>query len=276
LRLNGRVALITGGNSGIGLATAKLFIDEGAKVAITGRNQKTLDAAALELGPDVLVIRADVSDLATTEEVIAATVARFGKLDVVFANAGIGTRTPVGTTSVESFEEVFRVNVTSAFFLVQAALPYLSEGASVIFNGSVQSTNGRPGGSAYAASKAALRSMARVLASELSPRGIRVNIVTPGSADTPIWNLLASTPEDRSALFDQVKRSIPLGRIAKAKEIANVVLFLASSESSFVQATEIVVDGGATGAPLGAPIYRDALRWSADSVEDAEEVVLKI
>jgi NAD(P)-dependent dehydrogenase (short-subunit alcohol dehydrogenase family) len=259
LRLEGKVALITGGNSGIGLATAKRFVAEGAKVAITGRNRRTLGAAASELGPEVLVIRADVSDLAEMEEAIAATVAKFGKLDVVFANAGIGSRTPVGSTSVETFEEVFRVNVTSAFFLVQAALPHLNEGASVIFNGSVQSTNGRPGGSAYAASKAALRSMARVLASELSPRGIRVNVVTPGSADTPIWNNLASTPERRSALFDEVKRSIPLGRMGKAKEVANVVLFLASSESSFVQATEIVVDGGATGAPLGAPIYREVV-----------------
>jgi NAD(P)-dependent dehydrogenase (short-subunit alcohol dehydrogenase family) len=259
LRLDGKVALITGGNSGIGLATAKLFVAEGAKVAITGRNRRTLDAASTELGPDVLVVRADVSDLTAMEGAIAATVERFGKLDVVFANAGIGHRTPVGSTSVKTFEEVFRVNVTSAFFLVQASLPHLSEGASVIFNGSVQSTNGRPGGSAYAASKAALRSMARVLASELSPRGIRVNVVTPGSADTPIWNVLASTPEGRSALFDEVKRSIPLGRMAKAREIANVVLFLASNESSFVQATEIVVDGGATGAPLGAPIYREVV-----------------
>lgn len=255
MRLKDKVALITGGNSGIGLATARLFVAEGAKVVITGRNQETLDVAAKELGPDVLAIKADVSDFPAMERAVAAAVERFGKLDVLFANAGIGPPTPVETGSIETFEEILRVNVTSIFFLVQAAAPHLNEGASVIFNGSISSVNGRPGFSAYAASKAALRAMARAMASELSSRGIRVNVVVPGSIRTSILANAASTPEGREVFTRRLKSTIPLGRIGDAEEVARVVLFLASEESSFVQATEIVVDGGTMGAPLGAEIY---------------------
>jgi NAD(P)-dependent dehydrogenase (short-subunit alcohol dehydrogenase family) len=258
MRLNGKVALITGGNSGIGLATAKRFIEEGANVAITGRNKKTLDAAALALGPQALVMKADVTDLVAMDKSIAATVQRFGNLDIVFANAGIGHHTPVGGTSFESFNEILSVNVTSTFFIVQACLPYLNNGASVIFNSSVQSVNGRPGFSAYAASKAAVRALARVMASELSPRGIRFNVVTPGGVDTPILKNAATSPEEESTLYKRFGRGIPLGRVGDPIEVANAVVFLASDESSFVQASEIMVDGGATGAPLGAPIYRQA------------------
>jgi NAD(P)-dependent dehydrogenase (short-subunit alcohol dehydrogenase family) len=257
MRLRGKVALITGGNSGIGLATAKLFVAEGAKVAITGRNQETLDAAGLELGSEALVMKTDVTDLAGMEKSIAATVERFGNLDVVFANAGVGHFTPVGSTSLECFEEILRVNVTSTFFIVQACLPFLNKGASVIFNSSVQNVNGRPGLSAYAASKAAVRTMARVMASELSPRGIRVNVVSPGSVATPILDVAASHAGEKSTFYKVLKRAIPLGRVGDPVEVANAVLFLASDESSFIQASEIVVDGGATGAPLGAPIYRE-------------------
>jgi NAD(P)-dependent dehydrogenase (short-subunit alcohol dehydrogenase family) len=264
VRLEGKVALITGGNSGIGLATARLFIAEGAKVGITGRNQRTLEEAARELGPDALVVKADVADLPAMQGAIEATVKKFGSLDIVFANAGMSSPTPVGGTSIESFEEILRVNVTSTFFIVQATLPYLNRGASIIFNSSVQNVNGRPGLSAYAASKAALRTMARVMASELSPRGIRINVVSPGSVDTPILSAAASataaastTTSDRKTLYKGMERSIPLGRVGDPEEVAHAVLFLASSESSFIQASEIVVDGGATGAPLGAPIYRE-------------------
>jgi NAD(P)-dependent dehydrogenase (short-subunit alcohol dehydrogenase family) len=255
MRLKGKVALITGGNSGIGLAAAKLFVAEGAMVAITGRNQKTLDAAALELGSETLVMKVDVTDLQAMEKSIAETVKRFGSLDVVFANAGIGFFTPVGSTSVESFEKILRVNVTSNFFLVQACLPYLNRNASVILNSSVQNVNGRPGLSAYAASKAAVRVMARVMASELSPRGIRINVVSPGAVDTPVWDVAVSDAKEKGALYTKLERGIPLGRVGDPVEVANAVLFLASDESSYIQASEIVVDGGATGAPLGAPIY---------------------
>ncbi|WP_213807634.1 glucose 1-dehydrogenase [Granulicella sp. dw_53] len=250
MRLKGKVALITGGNSGIGLATAKRFIAEGAKVALTGRSRTTLDAAAKELGPEALIVKVDVTDLPGMERFVAETVERFGKLDVVFANAGITQRTPLGSTPYELFEKILNVNVTSTFFLVQTCLPYLSHGASVILSSSIQNVNGRPGLSAYAASKAAVRTMARVLASELSPLGIRVNVITPGSVDTPLLDAA------NGGSYKALTRSIPLGRVGHAAEVANAVLFLASQESSFIQASEIVIDGGATGAPLGAPIYR--------------------
>jgi NAD(P)-dependent dehydrogenase (short-subunit alcohol dehydrogenase family) len=255
MRLKGKVALITGGNSGIGLATAKRFIEEGASVAITGRNQETLDAATLELGPESLVIKVDVTDRKGMKEAIAEIVERFGKLDILFANAGIGPLTPLGSTSIELFEQILSVNVTSTFFIVQECLPYLNDGASIIFNSSVQNVNGRPGLSAYAASKAAIRTMARVMASELSPRGIRINVVTPGSVDTPIWDAATTSPEERDTLFRNVERAIPLGRMGDPLEVANAVVFLASDEASFMQASELVIDGGATGAPMGAPIY---------------------
>lgn len=188
MRLDGRVALITGGNSGIGLATSRLFVAEGAKVVLIGRNKTTLDSVQRELGMNALVMQADVTDYTTVERVISSAVDRFGKLDVVFANAGIGHYTPLGATAVDTFEQVLRVNVTSTFFLVHACLPYLQAGASIILNSSVQSVNGRPGLSAYAASKAAVRTLARVMASELSPRSIRINVITPGAVDTPIWD----------------------------------------------------------------------------------------
>jgi NAD(P)-dependent dehydrogenase (short-subunit alcohol dehydrogenase family) len=256
MRLMGKVALITGGNSGIGLATAKRFLEEGANVAITGRNEKTLETAVQELGPGVLVMKADVTDRKAMKKAIATTVEQFGNLDILFANAGIGPLTPLGSTSVEVFEEILSVNVTSTFFIVQECLPYLNNGASIIFNSSVQNVNGRPGLSAYAASKAAVRTMARVMASELSPRGIRINVVTPGAVDTPIWDTAVTTHEERDSLYKVVERGIPLGRMGDPLEVANAVVFLASDESSFIQATEIVIDGGATGAPMGAPIYK--------------------
>jgi NAD(P)-dependent dehydrogenase (short-subunit alcohol dehydrogenase family) len=255
MKLKGKVALITGGSSGIGFATAKLFVAEGAKVAITGRNQKRLDAAAAELGAEALAMKVNVANLSVMKKFITQAVENFGNLDIVFANAGIGHGTPLGNTSWESFEEIVRTNLTSTFFLVQECLPYLNRDASVIFNGSIQSVNGRPGYSAYAGSKAALRTMARVMASELSPRGIRVNVVTPGSVKTNLWEDHLSS-EEKATLFKKMETATPLGRMANPMEVANAVLFLASAESSFVQATEIVVDGGATGAPLGAPIYQ--------------------
>jgi NAD(P)-dependent dehydrogenase (short-subunit alcohol dehydrogenase family) len=256
MRLSGKTAFITGGNSGIGLATARLFIAEGAKVAITGRNPETLAAAAAELGPSLLALEADARDPASIERAVAAAVKAFGKLDVVFANAGIGGGTPVGQTELAAFENILRTNVTAVFFTVQAAAPHLNEKASVILNGSVHGVMGIPGYSAYAASKGAVRSMTRVLASELAPRGIRVNQVTPGATRTPIWNAAAKQAGSMDALEQGLAGAIPLGRMAEAEEVAKAVLFLASSDSSSTTADEIVVDGGAIGAPLGAPVYR--------------------
>jgi NAD(P)-dependent dehydrogenase (short-subunit alcohol dehydrogenase family) len=255
-RLANKTALITGGNSGIGLATARLFVAEGAKVTITGRNRETLAAAAQELGPNALAVEADATDIAATEAAIKRAVDKFGKLDVLFANAGIPGNTPLGGATLAAFEQVLKTNITAVFFTVQAALPHLADGASIILNGSVISVLGNPGYSAYAASKAGVRAMARVMASELSPRGIRVNVVAPGAARTPIWKRSAPTAEAFAALEQRVSRTTPLGRIADADHIAKTVLFLASDDAAHVQSAEIFVDGGATGSPAGAPIYR--------------------
>lgn len=255
MRLQNKTALITGGNSGIGLATARLFVAQGARVAITGRNPETLQAAAKELGPNVLALQADVNDVDAVARAVEATVERFGRLDVLFANAGIAGSTPVGGTSLAAFQDILSTNLTSVFFTVQAAAPHLNDGASVVLNGSVLSVLGARGYSAYAASKAGVRAMARVMASELSPRRIRVNVVTPGAAQTPIWSGAAPTPEAYAVLEKRLARGIPLGRMGEADEIAKTVLFLASDDASHVQAAELVVDGGTTGAPFGAPIH---------------------
>jgi len=256
MRLANKTALITGGNSGIGLATAKLFVAEGAKVTITGRNKETLEAAARELGPNALAVAADATDIAATEAAIKKAAEKFGKLDIIFANAGIPGDTPLGRTSLEAFEKILRTNITSVFFTVQSALPYLNDNASVILNGSVISVLGNPGYSAYAASKAGVRAMARVMASELSPRGIRVNVVAPGGARTPIWNGRAPTADAFAVLEKRISMTTPLGRMAEADHIAKTVLFLASDDAAHVQSAEIFVDGGATGSPAGAPIFR--------------------
>jgi NAD(P)-dependent dehydrogenase (short-subunit alcohol dehydrogenase family) len=256
MRLNGKTALITGGNSGIGLATARAFIKQGARVAITGRNQETLDEAARLLGPNVLALRADITDAAASEQAIRTAGETFGHLDIVVANAGIAGPTALGSTTAERFEQILATNVSGVFFTVQAALPYLRDGASVILIGSVHASLGVPEWSAYAASKGAVRSIGRVLASELSPRGVRVNVVVPGCTRTPIWSRVAQNPDALTVVEPRIARSTPTGRISEAEEVANTILFLASDEATNIQAAEIVVDGGATGAPSGAPIYR--------------------
>src|SRR5580692_8966717 len=246
VRLANKTAFITGGNSGIGLATARLFVAEGAKVAITGRNQATLEAAAKELGPNALALVADANDIAATERAIRRAVEKFGKLDILFANAGIPGNTPIGTTTVEAFEKVIRTNITAVFFTVQAAVPHLNDGASIILNGSVISVLGNPGYAAYAASKAGVRAMARVMASELSPRNIRVNVVSPGAIRTPIWGAAIATPEAEKAFEKRMGMTTPLGRIGEPDHISKTVLFLASDDSAHVQGQELFVDGGTT------------------------------
>jgi NAD(P)-dependent dehydrogenase (short-subunit alcohol dehydrogenase family) len=256
MRLSNRTALITGGNSGIGLATAKLFVAEGAKVVITGRNQATLDAAAKELGPNALAVVADVTDIAATEAAIAKGADKFGKYDVLFVNAGIAGGTPLGATDIEAFQKIISTNLTAVFFTVQSALPYLNDNASIILNGSVISVLGVPGYSAYGAAKAGVRAMARIMASELSPRGIRVNVVAPGAIRTPIWGAATATPEAEKAFEKRIALSTPLGRLGEPHHISKTVLFLASDDSAHMQGQELFVDGGATASPSGAPIYR--------------------
>jgi NAD(P)-dependent dehydrogenase (short-subunit alcohol dehydrogenase family) len=256
MRLQGKTAFITGGNSGIGLATTRLFVAEGAKVAITGRKQETLDAVAKEFGDKVLAINADVNDIAALEKAVGQAAAKFGKLDIVFANAGIAANTPVGGTKLDVFENVLRTNLTSVFFTVQSALPHLNDNASIIMNGSVISVSGNPGYAAYAATKAGVRAMARVMVSELSPRGIRVNVVAPGGTKTPIWDRTAPSAAEFEVLEKRIAAVTPLGRMGEADDIAKTVLFLASDDSAHVTGQEIFVDGGMTTAPAGAPAFR--------------------
>ncbi|TIX89386.1 SDR family oxidoreductase [Rhizobium sp. P44RR-XXIV] len=258
MRLKNKVAVITGGNSGIGLATARLFLAEGAKVVITGRNPQTLAAVARELGDNVLALQADTTDIPAMEKAFAEAAEKFGKFDVVFANAGIAGETALGGTTLEQFETIVRINFTGVFFTVQAALPYLNDGASVILNGSVHAVLGIPGYSAYAGTKGAVRAMVRNLASELAPRGIRVNQVTPGATRTPIWDSRSATPDAKDALETYLGSLSPLGRMSEADELARAALYLASDDSVNVTAIEITVDGGAINAPSGAKIFRTA------------------
>src|SRR6201992_1377918 len=256
MRLKNKTALITGGNSGIGLETARLFVAEGAKVIITGRNQATLDAAAKELGPNALALVADATDVAATEAAIKKGGEKVGKLDIVFANAGIPGSTPVGGTKLEAFEQVLRTNITAVFFTVQAAVAHMNDGGSIILNGSVISVLGNPGYAAYAASKAGVRAMARVMASELSPRGIRGNVVAPGGTRQPIWGPALATPEAEKVFEKRIGLTTPLGRSGEPDHIAKTVLFLASDDAAHVQGQELCVDAGSTASPAGAPVYR--------------------
>ncbi|MBB3318706.1 NAD(P)-dependent dehydrogenase (short-subunit alcohol dehydrogenase family) [Rhizobium sp. BK181] len=256
MRLQNKVALITGGNSGIGLATAKVFLEEGAKVVITGRNAETLAAAGKALGGNVLTLKVDVTDVAVTERAFAEAAEKAGKFDVLFANAGVAGTTPLGATSLEQFNAIINTNLTAVFFTVQSALPHLNDGGSVILNGSVHAVLGAPGWSAYAATKGAVRALTRNMASELAPRGIRVNQVTPGGTKTPIWQPLASTADAMSGLEARLGGMSLLGRMSEAEEIAKAALYFASSDSSNVTGIEIVVDGGATSAPSGAKMFR--------------------
>jgi NAD(P)-dependent dehydrogenase (short-subunit alcohol dehydrogenase family) len=252
MRLSGKKALITGGNSGIGLATAKVFIDEGAEVIITGRNQQTLDEAVKLLGPKAHGLQVEITDSAARKAAFKTAAEKFGKLDVLFANAGMAGNTPAGKTSEELFRQIIDTNLTAVFFTVEDALPYLNDGASVILNGSVIGTLGQPGYAAYAATKAGVRALARTLAGDLSSRGIRVNVVAPGATKTPIWGRSGQrTEEQLSGLEKQLNSLIPLGRMGEAEEIAKAVLFLASDDSSYVQGVELFVDGGLTGTPFG-------------------------
>jgi NAD(P)-dependent dehydrogenase (short-subunit alcohol dehydrogenase family) len=260
MRLANKTALITGGTSGIGLATARVFMDEGARVAITGRTKTKLDAAAETLRAGALALQADVTDVESMEQALATFAERFGGLDILFANAGIAEVSPLGRTSLATFEQVIRTNLTAVFFTVQAALPHLRDGASIILNGSIHAVLGMPGWSAYAAAKGGVRTLTRNLASELAPRRIRVNQVTPGATKTPLWSPLAPTSDAMTALETRIARAAPLARMSDADEIAKAALYLASDDASNVTATELVVDGGVTNAPYGAPLHTGPAR----------------
>lgn len=239
-KLKGKVAVITGGNSGIGLATAKEFKEQGAQVAISGRDQKTLDAAASAIGGDVLAVQADVTELADIDRLLAAVKDRFGKIDVLFVNAGRGIMKPFDTITEADFDAQMNVNFKGAYFTIQKALPLLNDNASIVLNASIAAHIGWPDFSLYSASKAALLSLAKTLSAELIGRGIRVNAVSPGPVKTPGPDRAGLGPDAMEGIREQV----PMKRIGSAEEIAKVVLFLASSDSSFILGTEIIADGG--------------------------------
>jgi NAD(P)-dependent dehydrogenase (short-subunit alcohol dehydrogenase family) len=259
MKLTGKKALITGGNSGIGLATARIFVAEGAQVAIAGRDEKTLDEAIAELGPNARAYRADVTVTDDRKQLFTDLARDFGKLDIVFANAGISGRTPTGATDEAAFENIVHTNLNGAFFTINSAAPLLNDNASIIFNGSVHNYIGQAGLAAYAATKGGLVSMARAIAADFAPRNIRVNVVAPGATKTPIWrrgSRASMSPEQSTKLADLYASTVPLGRWGEPEELAKAVLFLASEDSSYINAVELVVDGGLTGAPFGAPILR--------------------
>jgi NAD(P)-dependent dehydrogenase (short-subunit alcohol dehydrogenase family) len=235
------LALISGGNSGIGLATAKAFAAEGARVAISGRDPKTLEAGRSQIGPDTLALSCDVSDLSALDRLYTELGKRFGALDILFANAGIFKILPLEAVTEEHFDQQFSTNVKGLYFTVQKALPLLRPGSSIILNSSIAYMSGTPGGSVYAGTKGAVRAFARGFASELAPRNIRVNVITPGPIETPIWN-------DTGMDQERITRSIPLGRFGTPEEIAGALVFLASDGSAFMTGSEIVVDGGRTQA----------------------------
>lgn len=256
MRLAGKVGFISGGTSGIGLATAAAFVREGARIAITGSDHKRLAAAKEQLGGQVLGFAVDVSEDAGMAEALSETARTFGGLDVVFANAGFYRDAPLGSGTREAFLAVFETNVIGVFMTVQGALPHLREGASIIITSSVYATMGPPGASAYAASKGAVSAMARVMASELAPRGIRVNVVVPGAVETPSWGFGALDADAREELTRRIGERALIDRMLTADEVANTVVFLASDGSTGVNAAEFVVDGGTTGAIAGSPRYR--------------------
>ncbi|GAA2660372.1 MULTISPECIES: SDR family NAD(P)-dependent oxidoreductase [Actinosynnema] len=241
--LEGKVALVTGGATGIGLAAATLFAAEGARVFITGRRQAELDAAAARIG--ATAIRGDVSDLADLDAIAARIAEAAGRLDVLFANAGgADTLATIAELRPESFDEVFGTNVRGAAFTVQKTLPLMPDGASIVVTGSTSASRGNPGFGTYSASKAALRQYARVWAAELAPRRIRVNVLVPGPTDTPGLRGIAGDPAGVPALLAQMAASTPLNRVADPAEIAQAALFLASDRSSFITGSELFADGG--------------------------------
>ncbi len=243
-KLSNKVAIVTGATSGMGLDTAKLFLEEGAKVVLTGRSQAKLDAVAGELTGEYLLVPAEASSVADSKTLIQKTVAAFGKIDVLFLNAGIFRLEPVGHLTEEIYDEVHNVNVRGPLFTVREATEYLNDGASIIFNTSVVNGKGFPAMTAYASSKAALRSITRVLAAEFGPRNIRVNSLSPGPIDTPIYGKHNMPQEQINEMASGFPSMVPLGRFGKATEIAPVALFLASSDSSYITGAEIPVDGG--------------------------------
>lgn len=240
-KLEGKIALITGGSAGIGLATAKQFVEEGAYVYITGRRKPELDTAVASIGSNIKAIQGDVAKLADLDRIYAQIGKEKGRLDIIFANAGLGEMAPFGSITEEHFDTTFNVNVKGVVFTVQKGLPLMPNGGSIILNASIVSIKGFPSFSIYSATKAAVRSFARTWTTDLKDRGIRVNAVSPGPIDTPLLDQTFANPDDKKGLTS----TVTMGRLGRPEEIAKAVVFLASSDASFITGIELFVDGGA-------------------------------
>jgi len=243
-KLEGKVALVTGGNSGIGLATAKAFVNEGAFVFITGRREAELAAAVEEIGGHVAAVQGDVSNRGDLDRLFEQIKKEKGRLDIVFANAGVARYAPLGDITDEFYDAIFDVNVKGVLFTVQKALPLMPDGASIILNASIVASKGFSANSVYSATKAAVRSFARTWTTDLKARRIRVNAVSPGSIDTPGLNDLLASSETGQQRAKMIASAVPLGRFGAPSEIAKAVVFLASDDSSYITAAELFVDGG--------------------------------
>jgi NAD(P)-dependent dehydrogenase (short-subunit alcohol dehydrogenase family) len=243
-RLEGKRALITGGTSGIGLEAARQFMAEGARVAITGTNPTTIEAAQKELGSDVVVIRSDASDVPAQKTLAKAIGDAFGGLDVLVVNAGVAVLKPVADWDEAAYDRQMSINVKGPFFLIQALLPLLANPTSIVINGSVNAHIGMPNSSVYGASKAAMVSMARTLSGELIGRGVRVNVVSPGPISTPLYGKLGFSETDLKSVAASIQSQVPAGRFGTPSEIAKAFVFLASDESAFTVGAELLIDGG--------------------------------
>ena len=243
-KLEGKVALITGGNSGIGLATAKQFVNEGAYVFITGRREAQLAAAKKQIGKNVIAIQGDVSNLDDLDRLFAQIKKERGKIDIVFANAGVARYAPIGTITEDFFDSIFDINVKGVLFTVQKSLPLLRDGGSIILNASIVATKGLSANSVYSATKAAVRSFARTWTTDLKDRRIRVNAVSPGPIDTPGLSELLASSETGEQRKKMISTTVPLGRFGRPEEIAKAVVFLASDDASYITGVELFVDGG--------------------------------
>jgi NAD(P)-dependent dehydrogenase (short-subunit alcohol dehydrogenase family) len=243
-KLEGKIALVTGGNSGIGLATAKQFVNEGAYVFITGRREAELAGAKKQIGTNVTAIQGDVSNLDDLDRLFAQIKKEKGKIDIVFANAGVARYAPLGTITEDFFDSIFDINVKGLLFTVQKALPLLPDGASIILNASIVASKGLSSNSVYSATKAAVRSFARTWTTDLKDRRIRVNAISPGPIDTPGLSELLASSETGQERKKMISNTVPLGRFGTPDEIAKAVAFLASDDSSYVTGTELFVDGG--------------------------------
>lgn len=243
-RFEGKVAVVTGGNSGIGLAAARAYAREGAKVAITGRDEKTLQAAAQDIGPDTLALRSDAGKLADIDQAMAEIKKRFGKIDALFVNAGIGRFSPFEQVTEALFDEVMNINLKGVFFTIQKAVPLMAPGSAVVINASINGHMGMANASVYGAAKAALHNLAKGISTDLLGKGIRVNTVSPGPIATPILSRMGMDDKQLKETKDWITSQVPMKRFGTPEEIASIALYLTAPESSYIIGTDVIVDGG--------------------------------